>query len=77
MRKPPWHPMRFAPGTGAPVAVPVSWRELDKPEFRPDGVTLRTIFDRLKKKDDPWKDFWRSAVSLRRAQPKLEHPHAA
>jgi bifunctional non-homologous end joining protein LigD len=62
---------------GAPVAVPVSWRELDKREFRPDGVTIRTVFDRLKKVDDPWKDFWRNAGSLRRAQSRLEELHAA
>jgi bifunctional non-homologous end joining protein LigD len=62
---------------GAPVAVPISWRELDKRDFRPDGVTIRTIFDRLKKSDDPWKDFWRRAVSLKQARPKLEELHAA
>jgi bifunctional non-homologous end joining protein LigD len=62
---------------GAPVAVPISWRELDKRDFRPDDVTIRTIFDRLKKSDDPWKDFWRRAVSLKQARPKLEELHAA
>jgi bifunctional non-homologous end joining protein LigD len=62
---------------GAPVAIPISWRDLDKREFRPDGVTMRTIFDRLKKSDDPWKDFWRSAVSLRHAQTRLEELRAA
>jgi len=61
----------------APVAVPISWRELDKSSFRPDGVTIRTIFDRLKKQDDPWKDFWSSAVSLKRTQRKLEELHPA
>jgi bifunctional non-homologous end joining protein LigD len=61
----------------APVVVPISWRELDKREFRPDGMTIRTIFDRLKKQDDPWKDFWRSAVSLQRARSRLEHLRAA
>jgi bifunctional non-homologous end joining protein LigD len=63
--------------TGAPVAIPISWRELDQRDFRPDSVTIRTIFDYLKKQDDPWKEFWRSAVSLKRAQPKLEELHAA
>lgn len=62
---------------GAPVAVPISWHELDKGQFRPDGVTIQTVFDRLKRIEDPWKDFWRSAVSLRRAQTKLEQSHAA
>jgi bifunctional non-homologous end joining protein LigD len=62
---------------GAPIAVPISWRELDERDFRPDGVTIRTVFDRLKRLDDPWKDLWQSAVSLRRLKPGLEHRHAA
>jgi len=62
---------------GASVAVPISWRELDERGFRPDGVTMPTIFDRLKQVDDPWKDFWRRAVSLKRALPRLEELHAA
>jgi bifunctional non-homologous end joining protein LigD len=62
---------------GAPVAIPITWRELDKREFRPDNITIRTIFDRIKKQDDPWKAFWRRAVPLRRAIPKLDGAHAA
>jgi bifunctional non-homologous end joining protein LigD len=62
---------------GAPVAIPISWRELDNPEFRPAGVTIRTIFDRLKKQDDPWKDLWRNAVSLPRKESRRGHGHAA
>jgi bifunctional non-homologous end joining protein LigD len=70
-------PYAVRPRPGAPIAVPISWRELDKKDFRPDGVTIRTVSDRLKKVEDPWKDFWRSAVSLRRAQPRLKNLHAA
>jgi bifunctional non-homologous end joining protein LigD len=62
---------------GASVAVPISWRELDRREFRPDGINIRATFDRLKRADDPWKDFWQSAVSLGRARPGLEKLHAA
>jgi bifunctional non-homologous end joining protein LigD len=62
---------------GAPIAVPISWGELDKKGFRPDGVTIRTIFDRLESVEDPWKDFWRRAVSLKRARSRLEELHAA
>jgi bifunctional non-homologous end joining protein LigD len=32
---------------GAPVAVPLSWNELRKNHFRPDSVTLQTVFARL------------------------------
>jgi bifunctional non-homologous end joining protein LigD len=62
---------------GAPVAIPIRWDELDKPTFRLDGVTIRSVFDRLKHMDDPWKEFSRKAVSLKRALAKLEELHAA
>ena len=56
----------------APIAVPISWRELEDRRFRPDGVTIRTIFDWLERRNDPWKKFSRSAVSLKRMRSKLE-----
>jgi bifunctional non-homologous end joining protein LigD len=63
--------------SGAPVAIPISWDELSKRTFRSDGVTIRSVFDRLKRVDDPWKDFWRNAVSLKRALGKMEKFDAA
>ena len=57
---------------GAPVSVPLDWSELKKKNMRSDGVTIRTIFDRLAKVGDPWEDFWRSGVSLAKARRKLE-----
>ena len=57
---------------GAPVSVPLDWSELKKKNLRSDGVTIRTIFDRLAKVGDPWEDFWRSGVSLAKARRKLE-----
>lgn len=62
---------------GAPVAVPLHWRELSNPGFRPDGVTMLTIEDRLEESRDPWKDFWRQAVSLTNVRQKMEKLHAA
>ena len=56
---------------GAPVSVPLDWSELKKRNLRSDGVTIRTIFDRLAKVGDPWEDFWRSGVSLAKARRKL------
>ncbi len=40
-----------------PVAVPLDWRELRRKNFRPDGVAIRTIFARLEKIEDAWRDF--------------------
>lgn len=62
---------------GAPVSVPIHWDELDEKGLRPDGVTIRTIFARLDKISDPWKDFSRNTVSLGKASRKIEERHAA
>ena len=62
---------------GAPVSVPLAWSELRKKGLRPDGVTIRTVFERVDKGDDPWEDFWRRAASLDKASRKLEQLHAA
>lgn len=40
---------------GAPVSMPISWREL--PLIAPDGIKLRDALHRLKKAD-PWGDFF-------------------
>jgi bifunctional non-homologous end joining protein LigD len=57
---------------GAPVSVPLDWSELKSRNLRPDGVTIRSVFDRLEKVGDPWEDFWWRGVSLNRARRKLE-----
>jgi len=56
---------------GAPVSVPIDWAELKKKTLRSDGVTIRTIFGRLDKVEDPWAEFGQSGVSLTRARQKL------
>ncbi len=61
----------------APVSVPLAWGELRKKGLRPDGLTMRTVFERLDKGDDPWKDFWRHAASLDQASRQLEQLHRA
>jgi bifunctional non-homologous end joining protein LigD len=45
----PYSP-RAAPG--APVSAPISWDELDDPGLRPDGVTIRTMPERLALRGD-------------------------
>jgi bifunctional non-homologous end joining protein LigD len=56
---------------GAPVSVPLDWSELEQKSLRPNGYTIRTIFERLEKSRDPWGDFWKSGVSLTKARRKL------
>jgi bifunctional non-homologous end joining protein LigD len=43
------------PAPGAPVSVPIEWDELDDPSLRPDGFTIRTVFDRLAEHGDPFR----------------------
>jgi bifunctional non-homologous end joining protein LigD len=56
---------------GAPVSVPLDWSELEQKSLRPNGYTIRTIFDRVERSRDPWADYWKSAVSLTKARRKL------
>jgi len=40
------------PSAGAPVSAPIDWDELDDPALRPDGFTIRNVFDRLAERGD-------------------------
>jgi len=40
---------------GAPVSTPIEWAELDDPALRPDGVTLRSVLDRIADRGDPFR----------------------
>jgi DNA primase len=53
------------------VSVPLAWSELSKKSLRPNGITIRTIFGRLEKAEDPWHDFWDNPASLATARRKL------
>jgi bifunctional non-homologous end joining protein LigD len=50
------------PKPAAPVAVPITWDELDATD--PDRWTVRTIADRIRQEPDPWRGFGRHARSL-------------
>jgi bifunctional non-homologous end joining protein LigD len=71
----PAYAVRARPG--APVSAPLNWRELNDKDLRPDSVTIRTVFDRLEKVGDTWKDFFRHAVSLKGARRRVEELNAA
>jgi bifunctional non-homologous end joining protein LigD len=43
------------PAAGAPVSAPIEWDELDDPSLRPDGITIRTVLDRLEQRGDPFR----------------------
>ncbi|MGH9276093.1 MAG: ATP-dependent DNA ligase, partial [Acidimicrobiales bacterium] len=46
-------PFGARPAPGAPVSVPITWDELDDPDLRPDGWTIRTVLDRIDAAGDP------------------------
>jgi bifunctional non-homologous end joining protein LigD len=56
----------------APVATPLDWDEVRDPRLRPDRFTMRSIFGRLARRPDPWKNFGRRARSLAAARDRLE-----
>jgi bifunctional non-homologous end joining protein LigD len=62
---------------GPPVSVPLQWSELRNKNFRADAVVKQTVFERLDRIEDPWKDFWRRATSLEKARKKPGERHAA
>jgi len=45
-------PYAVRPSAGAPVSAPISWDELDDPDLRPDGWTIRTIVERVERIGD-------------------------
>jgi bifunctional non-homologous end joining protein LigD len=57
---------------GAPVSCPIDWSELQKRDLRPDGTTIRNVFDRLEKTGDPWRAFRRHSASLKRLRARFE-----
>jgi bifunctional non-homologous end joining protein LigD len=51
---------------GAPVSAPITWDELEDPELRPDGFTMRTVVDRLEQRGDLFRGVLDHAQSLPR-----------
>ncbi len=47
-------PYSVRPKEGAPVATPVTWDELDN--INSQSYNIHNVFERLKKKGDPWKN---------------------
>jgi bifunctional non-homologous end joining protein LigD len=45
-------PYAARPAAGAPVSAPISWAELEDPTLKPNGWTIRSIFDRLAVRGD-------------------------
>jgi bifunctional non-homologous end joining protein LigD len=57
-------PYCVRPRAGAPVAAPITWDELDRPELRPDGWNTVTMPARLDERGDPWAGLARHGRAL-------------
>lgn len=64
-------PYSARPLAGAPVATPLDWEELDRPDLGPQRYAIKNLFRRLSRKADPWRDINRHAASLRKARDRL------
>jgi bifunctional non-homologous end joining protein LigD len=64
-------PYAVRPRPGAPVAVPLRWRELESARLRPDGQTIGTLARRLSRDGDPWEDIAAHARGLGEARKRL------
>jgi len=70
-------PWSVRPLPGAPVAVPLAWRDLEKPGLGPRDYTVRNVFRRVSRRSDPWAGLRRRARSLGPARERLERLRGA
>lgn len=50
----------------APVSTPLAAREL-RPALKPENLNIKTVFSRIEKQGDLWRDFWNRRQRLERA----------
>ncbi|HLS29517.1 MAG TPA: non-homologous end-joining DNA ligase [Flavobacteriaceae bacterium] len=55
----------------APVATPLEWEEVAQLKSS-QKYTLSSIFKRLAQKEDPWKDMYKQAVSIKKIKTEFE-----
>jgi bifunctional non-homologous end joining protein LigD len=49
---------------GAPIATPIEWEELNNKKLTPQKYNIKNIFQRLGKKEDPWRNIFDKAETL-------------
>jgi len=57
---------------GAPIATPLEWDELERPDLDPRRYTISNIFRRLGQIDDPWAGIARNARGIAGAERLLD-----
>lgn len=53
---------------GAPVAVPITWEELARPDLKPAQFNIENVFDLLANRPDPWADIYKHGLPLSGAE---------
>ena len=56
---------------GAPVAMPITWEELEDPKLNARSFHIKNAIKRMESIEDPWKGFAKSVRSLRAAAKRL------
>lgn len=57
-------PYAVRPLEHAPIATPLLWKEVADPKLTPQLYTIATIFKRLKKVKNVWKDYEKSKIDM-------------
>lgn len=57
---------------GAPIATPIGRKKLEDASLRPDRYTPDNLFRRLAKVEDPWHDFNRRRIGLKRLRKAVD-----
>jgi bifunctional non-homologous end joining protein LigD len=57
---------------GAPIAAPLDWDEVSDSKLSSQSYSIKNIFQRLDRSNDPWKGLWRKGHSLEKIRKKLE-----
>ncbi|MEZ5065929.1 MAG: non-homologous end-joining DNA ligase [bacterium] len=58
--------------SGAPVAAPVAWEDLEHPGIGARDFTVKNVFRRIARRADPWAGIRRRARSLRAPRERLD-----
>jgi len=65
-------PYSVRPKPGAPIATPITWKEVKSPTLKPNKWNINNIFSRIEKVGDLWKGMDKHAVSLKKARKVLD-----
>ena len=69
-------PYAVRPRSGAPVAMPLAWAEVEDPKLHPRAWSMKSAIPRVQSEPDPWKGWRRRARGLDKARASLSELRA-